>query len=153
MRSLPTGVSILAASDAHGRPVGLTVNAVASVSLRPPILLVCIHQRARMRSLLRVGMPLVVNVLSSGQADLARRFASSTEDRFAGVAHQVRRSGHVMITGAVAHVLCSVREIVEVGDHSVVFADVTGGDAHDGSPLVFCEQGYTAAGGVRQASD
>jgi flavin reductase (DIM6/NTAB) family NADH-FMN oxidoreductase RutF len=62
----------------------------------------------------------------------------------------VHRSGHVMITGAVAHVLCSVREFVEVGDHSVVFADVTGGDACDRSPLLFCDQGYAAPENVRQ---
>ncbi len=152
MRSLPTGVSILAVADAQGNAVGLTVSAVTSVSLSPPILLVCIHQRARIRSLLGVGLPIAVNILASGQAELARRFASSAQDRFGGVEHTLRPNGYVMIAGAVAHIFCSVRDIVEVGDHSVVYGNVMGGESYDGRPLLFYDHVYSSPNGVRHGA-
>lgn len=148
MRAMPAGVSVLTAQDAHGHGEGLTVNAVTSVSLSPPILLVCVHQLSRMRLLLSVGTPVVVNVLSQAQSDVARRFASSVNDRFSGVAHAVRPGGYVTIDGAVAHVRCTVREIAEVGDHSVVYADVTGGESNGGRPLLFYSHAYHALDGT-----
>lgn len=143
MGALPTGVTVLALRDTSGEPVGLTVNAVASVSLTPPMLLVCIHQRARVRALLRCGTPFVLNVLSTSQADIARRCASPVPNRFAGIDHDVTSDDAVVIQGVVAHIMCAVRDIAEVGDHSVIYADVTGGQAKGGRPLLFTGGKYS----------
>lgn len=143
MGALPTGVTVLAVRDASGEPVGLTVNAVASVSLIPPMLLVCIHQRARVRALLRRGASFVLNVLSTSQADIARCCASAVPDRFAGIDYAVTSGDAVVIKGVVAHIKCTIRDIAEVGDHSVVYADVTGGQANGGRPLLFTGGKYS----------
>ena len=143
MGAVPTGVAVLALHDAAREPAGLTVNAVASVSLSPPVLLVCVHRQARVRPLLQPGTPFVLNVLSSAQEPLARRFAGTVADRFTDIEYAQSADG-ALISGAVAYIQCSVREIGEAGDHSVIFADVTGGQLAGGTPLVFSRGAYTS---------
>jgi flavin reductase (DIM6/NTAB) family NADH-FMN oxidoreductase RutF len=143
MSAMPTSVSVLSLLGASRVAHGLTVNAVASVSLEPPILLVCVHRDARVRSHLQAGIPFVLNVLSSSQEHLARQFASNVADRFYGVAYEASAHGP-LLSSAVSHIICRVRDITEVGDHSVIFADVTGGSALGGSPLVFSSGAYAS---------
>jgi flavin reductase (DIM6/NTAB) family NADH-FMN oxidoreductase RutF len=136
MGNMPTSVSVLCLTGAAGEPHGLTVNAIASVSLDPPVLLACVHRDARIRALLSARTPFVLNVLSASQAELARQFASSIRDRFQGVSYETSPDGP-RLCGAMAHISCCVREVAEVGDHAVIYADVTGGRALGGLPLVF----------------
>jgi flavin reductase (DIM6/NTAB) family NADH-FMN oxidoreductase RutF len=143
MSNMPTSVSVLAVTGAAGEPHGLTVNAIASVSLEPPVLLACIHRDARLRALLGARTPFVLNVLSASQAELARQFASSMRERFQGVSYETSPDGP-RICGAMAHITCIVRDVADVGDHAVIYADVTGGRALGSLPLVFFAGGYTS---------
>src|SRR5262249_58132049 len=86
-----TGVTVVATVDDDGRPTGLTANAVSSVSLDPPLVLVCVSQHAHCYSCFRPGGKFAVNILASDQEALARRFASSSltgAQKFEGVGYR-----------------------------------------------------------------
>jgi 3-hydroxy-9,10-secoandrosta-1,3,5(10)-triene-9,17-dione monooxygenase reductase component len=129
---LPTGVTIVAA---HGRegPVGMAVNSVTSVSLDPPMILVCPARTSTTWPAIREAGRFCVNVLSCHHEDLTRRFAVKA-DRFAGVAYESRPAGPAL-SDAVAWIECEHEAEHPAGDHFVVIARVTGLDVAPAGPL------------------
>lgn len=137
-----TGVTIVTARDGGGAPCGLTANAFTSVSLDPPLVLVCIDRRSRTRACVLAAQAFAVNVLAAEQEAWARRFAARTGDRFAGLRLTAARTGAPILDGVLAWLDCVVERTVEIGDHTVVVGHVLAGHAREGAPLVFFRGRY-----------
>jgi flavin reductase (DIM6/NTAB) family NADH-FMN oxidoreductase RutF len=142
MGHFATGVTVVTVSTPEG-PVGLTANAVCSLSLEPVLLLVCFDNDARTLPALRDIGRFGVNVLGSGQEDLARLFASKLPERekFAGVPHTVH-DGIPVIEGVLAWVGCRLERLIPGGDHTIGIGGVEAAEAGEGEPLLWFRGGY-----------
>lgn len=137
-----TGVCVVTAQGPEG-PVGMTANAVCSVSLDPLLLLVCFDRNARTLPVVRENGRFGVNVLATGQEPLAALFASKTPEtqKFAGVEHRLH-DGVPVLEGALAWLGCDLTELVEAGDHVIGIGAVHLAEAGDGQPLVWFRGDY-----------
>lgn len=143
MGHFTTGVTVVTAHTAGG-PVGMTANAVCSLSLDPLLLLVCFDNGARTLNVVRQTERFGVNVLASGQEDLARLFASKTpeHEKFANVPHTVH-DGIPVIEGALAWVGCTLKELIAGGDHTIGIGAVTAAETSPGGePLLYYRGEY-----------
>ncbi|MBB4284952.1 flavin reductase family protein [Roseospira goensis] len=142
MGCFASGVTVVTARTGQGRPVGLTVNAFSSLSLAPPLVLVCLDHRVAHLEAFRAG-PFVVNMLTEAQRDLSQRFAEKREDRFDGVDYVDGRNGVPVLSGGLAWVECETQEVVTGGDHDIIIGAVTH-VAHQAAarPLVYFRGDY-----------
>lgn len=128
----------------EGRLLGMTANSLASVSLLPPLLSVCVDREAEMHDAILRTKEFVVNILSSPQETLARRFADEHEDRFEGIGYRLSPDGLILLDGALAHIECQRHAEYPGGDHTIVVGRVIGGDTNKGRPLLYYRGGYAA---------
>jgi len=136
--SYPTGVTVVTARDAEGTPFGLTVNSFTSVSLDPPLVLVCIDRLASSHDALREAGRFAVNILAREQATLAARFASEpSAERFMELEWADGPGGEPVFPDGVAWLSCSLRAVHPGGDHSILVGEVEALQASDREPLVF----------------
>lgn len=125
MAAYPTGITVVAACDDRGEPFGLTVNSFTSVSLDPPLVLVCIGHASSWHDHLVTANGFTINLLSAGQERLAVRFSTEpSEGRFEGVVWEPSPSGCPVLGGAVAWLQCSLDDVVSSGDHSILVGRV-----------------------------
>lgn len=136
-----SGVTLVTVS-AGERLHGMTASAFAAVSLEPPLVLVCLERASRTRGLILEVGAFAVNILSTGEEQLARAFAGSGPKSFDEIAYGRGSSGAPLLEDAVATVECRVHSVVESGDHDVVFGEVTETDVRGGSPLVYYRRSY-----------
>ncbi len=140
---LATGVTVLTAHGADG-PVGMAANSFTSVSLDPPLILVCpAKSSATWPKIRRVGR-FCVNVLAGHHEPLSRQFAEKEADRFSGVEYDDRHAGPAL-TEAMAWIECDVEAEHDAGDHTIVVARVTAIEATADEalrPLVFFRGAY-----------
>lgn len=143
MRHYPTGVTVVTALGADGAPVGLTANSVTSVSLDPPLVLVCVsRESASLRAILANGA-FAVNILGAGAASMAVRFAEGEHaNRFADVAIADMGGRGPVLDGVVAWVTCDLYRTFDAGDHLILVGEVNDGEAAGGDPLVFFRGRY-----------
>jgi flavin reductase (DIM6/NTAB) family NADH-FMN oxidoreductase RutF len=129
MGHFATGVTVVTASGPEG-PVGMTANAVCSLSLDPLLLLVCFDRTARTLNVVRETERFGVNVLAAGQEHLARLFASKAPEhaKFAEVAHTVQ-DGIPVIEDGLAWVGCRLERLVPGGDHTIGIGAVESAEA------------------------
>ena len=138
MAAYPTGITVVADRDESGRPYGLTVNSFTSVSLDPPLVLVCIGQASSWHDILVTASGFTVNLLSAGQERVAKRFSRDpSEGRFEDVGWVPSPSGRPVLEGAVAWLDCSLDEVVSGGDHSILIGRVESSGLSDRPSLVF----------------
>jgi flavin reductase (DIM6/NTAB) family NADH-FMN oxidoreductase RutF len=142
MGHFATGVTVVTVATPAG-PVGMTANAVTSLSLEPVLLLVAFANDARTLPAVRATGRFGVNVLAAGQADLARLFASKTPERekFAGVAHTVH-DGIPVIEGVLAWVGCRLEQLIPGGDHTIGIGAVEAAETGAGEPLLWFRGSY-----------
>ncbi len=119
-----TGVTIVTAMGPEGVPVGLTANSFTSVSLDPPLLLVCIANNAGTASILQSVDRFAVNVLQIGQQPTSNRFAGKGEDRFAATPWAVGEFGTPVLTGSLGSFECARDALHEGGDHFILVGRV-----------------------------
>jgi flavin reductase (DIM6/NTAB) family NADH-FMN oxidoreductase RutF/DNA-binding GntR family transcriptional regulator len=131
-----TGVAVIT-TVAGGRRFGMTASAVASLSLDPPMLVVCINRRAPTCAAVTERGTFAVNILTESQGALAERFARANKDKFAGVDVEEGATGAPLLVSALARIECRVSEQVTGGSHTVFLADVVGADTAQGSPLTY----------------
>ncbi|MEM7414238.1 MAG: flavin reductase family protein [Gemmatimonadota bacterium] len=138
MGSYPTGVTIVSALDSDGEPFGLTVNSFTSLSLDPPLVLVCVGHTSRSHDRLVTGQHFSVNMLASDQGDVAMRFAKDpSEGRFDRVEWSPAESGSPFFRGATAALDCSVHSVLDGGDHSILVGRVDGVALTDRPALIY----------------
>jgi flavin reductase (DIM6/NTAB) family NADH-FMN oxidoreductase RutF len=133
-----TGVTIVTAIDAAGRPFGLTANSFNSVSIKPPLVLWSLSRSAGSLPLFEGVGHYAVNILAATQRDLAERFSSRVADRFAGVAFSIGSSGVPLLDGTAAAFECANRSRYREGDHLIFVGEVVHCMRRAGAaPLIF----------------
>ena len=138
-----TGVTVVTTRDGDGRDHGMTVSAFCSVSLEPPLVLVCLDHAATLLPYVAPGVPMAINVLAATQEALSRRFASEVDDRFDGVGYTRGPAGTPLLDDALAHLECRVDAMHQAGDHTVVILRVELAHANeDAGPLLYYRSGY-----------
>jgi len=137
MGRFATGVAVVTTSGSDGTPHGMTVNSLTSVSLDPPLLLVCLTIGARSTDAVTGSGRFAVNILSARQEQLALRFAKRGEDHFAGLDVTFGRHRVPVIPDAFAHLECEVERHFVAGDHVVAIGHVVDVCRRDGAPLGF----------------
>ena len=136
--SYPTGVTVVTARDPEGDPFGLTVNSFTSVSLDPPLVLVCVNADASSHDALMEAGSFAVSILSRGQDPVATRFATQpSEGRFEDVDWDENALGDPVIRGAAAWLACQPHRIHPGGDHSIVVGEVVAVEDAGGEPLAY----------------
>ena len=146
-----TGVCVVTSSGAEG-PSGMTANAVTSLSLEPPLMIVCFAQTARTLAAVQDSGRFGVHFLSHDQRDVAARFASKMPE--AGKFEDLdwaQRDGVPALGGCLAGMACAVRALLPGGDHLVGVGEVTSLWRRDGDPLVFYRGDYWALSGRQEA--
>lgn len=137
-----TGVAVVLTRDAAGAPAGLTVNAFSSVSLDPPLVLVCVAARADAHDAMAQSGIFGVSVLSATQEDVSRRFAWRGPEKFEGFVLEHGETGALLVPGAVAHLECAVVGAHRAGDHTIYVGEIRVLRASPGPPLLYHRGAY-----------
>ena len=137
-----TGITILTVLDSGGAPHGMTVNSFTSVSLVPPLILVCIDRQTSILTHFSLGTRFGINVLHEDQKELSTWFARSGHDRFSGMPWNPGQSGAPILPDMLATMECEVTQMVEAGDHIVVIGAVVHAAWREGQPLIYFNSSY-----------
>ncbi len=142
MGHFATGVTIVTTRGADGTPYGLTANAFTSLSLDPPLCLVCVDRKAESFAHFYDSKVFTVNILTREQEDLSNRFAKSGGDKFTGVATAPGHHGAPLIAGALATLECRITATHDSGDHVIHIGEVEHVQVNGGDPLLFFQGRY-----------
>ncbi len=142
MATVPTPVTIVTAPSGEAA-AGATANAVASLSLDPPLMLVCLEQRSRTLAAIRQSGRFAVNVLAAEGEPQARSFATSVphSEKWEGVPAG-EQGGVPILDDALVWVVCELRDLLDGGDHVIVTGLVEELGGRQGTPLLFHDGGY-----------
>jgi flavin reductase (DIM6/NTAB) family NADH-FMN oxidoreductase RutF len=146
-----TGVTVVTAIDGGGRPRGFTANSFTSVSLDPPLVLVCIARTAGSYPLFSTTPHFAINILSEEQRPISSRFASKEADKFAQVPWRPGLTGSPLIAGTVAWLDCRTEQQIDAGDHLILVGRVVDFQHSTQTPLGFCRGNYLRFGLEQQA--
>jgi flavin reductase (DIM6/NTAB) family NADH-FMN oxidoreductase RutF len=148
LRRFAAGVTVVTTRTPDGRPTGLTASAFTAVSLDPPLVLVCVDLAARAHDPLASHGWFAVNVLATGQEWLSRLFASTSEDKFAGLTFREGRAGLPLLEGVLAALTCRVVARHPAGDHTIFIGQVEeAGVNATPTPLVYFDSAYRGLAG------
>lgn len=142
LSNFPAGVTVITLVGPEEKPYGLTATAFSSVSLLPPLVLVCVDKKAESHPHFAPSGVFVVNLLAHDQQDLSQRFATRTVDKFAGVAWEKGKLGAPVLAGTIGHMECRVAHHYDGGDHTIVVGEIESAAANDGHPLLYFRGGY-----------
>lgn len=137
-----TGVTVVTTRDAGGAPLGFTANSFTSVSLEPPLVLVCVGHDVESLDVFRRDREFAINVLGESQRALSDRFATEHPDRFAGMRWREGSHGAPILDGCIASLECAPWRRVEAGDHMILIGWVRRCEASGDRPLVYWRGGY-----------
>lgn len=137
-----TGVTVVTATGPDGQDQGMTVSAFSSLSLDPPLVLICIDHAASMYPSLLSATHFVVNILCESQEALARRFSGTDPNRFDGIGYSRGQTGLVVLDDVLGCIECRVTGRHKGGDHDVFVGEVEFASANDGKPLLYYRGGY-----------
>lgn len=137
-----TGVTVVTTRTEEGEMRGFTANSFSSVSLDPPLVLVCLAKTASSFPVFSAAAHFAVSVLAAEQKDVSALFASKSPDKFSGASWQLGPAGSPVISGAAAWFDCTRHEVVEAGDHVILIGHVRGFGTRDVAPLGYCRGAY-----------
>lgn len=138
----PSGITVVTSTDSSGVPHGITVSAFCSVSLEPPLVLVCIEKSTGShRALLERGV-FVVNFLAAGQDVISERFSLTHIDKFEDVSSRDGIGGVPVLEDALVALECRLHSSCDGGDHTIFVGEVEDVTIRDGAPLVYFHGGY-----------
>lgn len=141
MSHFASGVTVVT-TERDGTPYGMTVASFASLSLHPPLVLVCIEKNVKTHEAIAAAGAFGVSILSAAQADVSGRFASKSDDKFAGVKTRRGELGIPLIDGAICTLECRVHDQLPGGDHSIFVGEVVDVRTAEAEPLVYYRSGY-----------
>lgn len=136
------GVTIVTTVGDEGRPYGLTATAFTSVSLEPPLVLVCVDKRSDSHPHFHTSRVFAVNFLAHDHEHLSRRFAVSGGDKFTDVPIRTGVTGAPVLAEALGHLECRAVDIIEAGDHTIFIGQVEAAAAREGEPLLYFRGAY-----------
>jgi flavin reductase (DIM6/NTAB) family NADH-FMN oxidoreductase RutF len=137
-----SGITVVTTKDANGRFFGITVSAFCSVSLEPPLVLVCIENTTGSHHALKETGGFVVNILRENQADLSERFAAFLPDKFDAVEFRLGLGGLPVLENVLANLECRLVNSYDGGDHTIFVGEVTLATINEGEPLVHWRGNY-----------
>jgi flavin reductase (DIM6/NTAB) family NADH-FMN oxidoreductase RutF len=144
-----SGVTVITVCDGDGRPTGLTASAFTSVSLEPPLILVCVDHKAQSYPALAAGKRFAVNILNLEQEAVSRRFATTKIDnKFEGVPFTLSPLGLPLLDNALAQLECETVNVHVAGDHTIFVGRVERSSANSGLPLVYYRGKYDRLSGA-----
>jgi len=141
-----TGVTVVTAHAGDAPPVGFTANSFTSVSLDPPLLLVCLAHTSASYDYFCRADHFAVNVLDAQQEDIAMRFATRGADKFGETSWAPGLHGAPLIDGSLAQFECAMEQRLEAGDHDILMGRVLGYVHGDGKPLLYLSGNFLALG-------
>jgi len=130
------GVTIATVMDKSGMPHGVTVSSFTSVSLDPPLILICLGHGAVSLRAFRAAGYFGISILGENQRGLSEHFARKAHHRFDGLDWRPGETGAPLITGALAHIECAAVRRIAAGDHDIFLGRVVRAGVHKGEPLV-----------------
>lgn len=141
MSHFASGVTVVTTEHA-GRPFGMTVASFASLSLHPPLVLICVDKNVKSHDAIAGAGKFGVSILSQAQQEVSGHFASRLEDKFEG--RQFRRGelGLPLIEGASCTLECRLHSQLPGGDHTIFVGEVVEAQMNDEAPLVYYRSGY-----------
>lgn len=137
-----TGVTVVTTRSAQGLDVGVTANSFNSVSLEPPLVLWSLSRHSRSMPAFKESELFAVHILRDSQQDLSQRFASRSEDKFAGLPLERGLNGLPLLPGCLTRLQCRTQFRYEGGDHVILVGEVLTLEDHEGQPLVYHRGGY-----------
>jgi flavin reductase (DIM6/NTAB) family NADH-FMN oxidoreductase RutF len=135
-------VAIATVRGTNGAPHGLTVNSFTSVSLEPPLVLICIDEKCQAIDHFREGPFFALNVLATGQEPLSEAFARRIDNRFEDQPWYAGETGAPLIPDVLATLECRLVEVIELGDHWVLVCEMVAASAGEGAPLLYFQSAY-----------
>ena len=143
MASLASGVAVVTGVDPELGPCGMTVTSIASYSIHPPSVIVCVDESTRSYRGLTAGDHFAVNLLNQDQASVARLFASKVEDKFEQCDNVAGPHGLLLIADSLATLICRRSFVAKHGDHAIVIGTVVDGTVADLQPLVYWRREFS----------
>lgn len=143
MSHFVSGVTVV--TTAHeGVLFGMTVASFASLSLHPPLVLICVEKSVKSHDAIIASEKFGVSILAEDQAEISGRFASRVDDKFAGISVRTGTLGLPLIEGAVCLLECRLHDALAGGDHTIFVGEVVEAETADRKPLVYHRSGYRA---------
>lgn len=136
-----SGVTVVTTIDGENR-IGVTVSAFSSLSLEPPLVLICIEKRIYIHDFLEKRGRFCVNVLARDQESVSQQFAARVDDRFEGIATRPGLGGVPVIEGSLAVLECSFHASYDGGDHTIFVGRVENTEVADSDPLLYFRSAY-----------
>lgn len=133
----PSGVTIVTTRSESGTLHGFTASSFASLSLDPPLILVCLDRRANCFPVFQAAERFVVNIATPAHADLAIRFATKGENKFAAGNFEFDEEGHPLLPDAAAVIRCELEQVVPGGDHVILIGRVHDARAGSDEPVTW----------------
>ncbi|MHB8567895.1 MAG: flavin reductase family protein [Nitrososphaerales archaeon] len=143
MRYFASAVTVVTSALDSGELFGLTVSAFISVSLEPPLVLICIRNESTATSLFKESKRYCVNILSEEQKPIAEKFSLTGEaGRFIGLSYRMGKSGSPIIEGCMGHVDCKIVQTIEAGDHTLFIGEALDVYGESKPPLLYLDRKY-----------
>ncbi|AQH02389.1 hypothetical protein A9R05_25835 [Burkholderia sp. KK1] len=145
LSAFPSGVTIVSTTDEQGRHWGFTASSFSSVSMNPPLVLVCIANTADSHAAFVKARRYAINILSQEQKDVAMHFARKGVDKFGPHAFRFGTEDDPhppMLPGSMASLVCVARDVHEAGDHTVLIGEIQDVELGDATPLVYYNRGF-----------
>lgn len=137
-----SGVTVVTTKDADGKLYGLTVSAFCSVSLEPPLILVCIEKTTGSHRALKQSGFFAVNVLRESQQYYSDQFASYLPDKFNGIEFEINENGIPILQNTLANLECRLVNAYDGGDHTIFVGQIEKSRISDGKPLIYFYGNY-----------
>lgn len=136
-----SGVTVVT-TEYEGKLYGMTVSSFASLSLRPPLILICVDNTLTTHAAIAGAQRFAINVLEQGQEHLSRRFATHEDNKFVGVAWRTGQFGLPVLDGVLTVLECQLYATFPGGDHTIFVGEVMDAEINQGSPLLYYRRGY-----------
>lgn len=146
-----TGVTVVTARDGDGRPRGFTANSFTSVSLDPPLVLVCIARTIGAAPVFTQTSGFAVNILAADQQDVSAAFGTPAGTRFETVKYTDGRTNSPVIEGVAAWLECRTHDLIEQGDHFILVGRIVDFAYTTANPLGYCRGAYVTFGLAQEA--
>ncbi|MDQ2747730.1 MAG: flavin reductase family protein [Acidobacteriota bacterium] len=137
-----SGVTVITTVDKNGHRHGITVSAFCSVSLTPPLILICIEKTTGSHHAFVQNEFFAVNILRAGQQYLSDRFAAHLDDKFDGIEFYETERGIPVLKDVLVNLECRRVNAYDNGDHTIYVAAVERARLADGEPLVYFQGNY-----------
>jgi len=138
----PSGITVVTSCTTGGDLHGITVSAFSSVSLNPPLILVCIEKTTGSHAAIKESGFFVANILAAGQDEISERFALPFSDKFDGVNYREGIGGAPVLALALVSLECRLANAFDGGDHTIFVGEVENVSVKDGQPLVYFHGNY-----------